>query len=62
MAAANRPIERFFKEVRRHLKNKVFESLELAQMRIEKIVKVISESVENAISITCFPYIINTSI
>jgi transposase len=56
------PIERFFKEVRRHLKNKVFETLELAQNRIEKIVEKISESVENVISLTCFPYIRNTTI
>jgi hypothetical protein len=36
--------------------------LELAQNRIEKIVEKISESVENVISLTCFPYIRNTSI
>jgi transposase len=56
------PVERFFKEVLRHLKNKVFESLELAQTKIEEIVEKISESVPNVISLTCFPYIKNTSI
>ncbi|TDE08066.1 transposase, partial [Dyadobacter psychrotolerans] len=56
------PIERFFKEVRRYLKNKVFDSLELAQQKIQKVVENISESIDNVISLTCFPYIRNTSI
>ncbi|WP_158547985.1 transposase [Dyadobacter luteus] len=38
------PIERFFKEVRKHLKNRVFESLKIAQTKIEEIVEKISES------------------
>jgi hypothetical protein len=56
------PIERFFKEVRKHLKNRVFESLKIAQTKIEEIVDKISESADNVISLTCFPYIKNTSI
>jgi len=56
------PVERFFKEVRKFLKNKVFESLELAQQKIQKAVESISESIDNVISLTCFPYIKNTSI
>jgi transposase len=56
------PVERFFKEVRKYLKNKVFESLELAQQKIQKVVETISASVDNVISLTCFPYIKNTSI
>lgn len=31
------PVERFFKEIRRQLKNRVFDTLEQAQERIQKI-------------------------
>ena len=61
MAAANRPVERFFKEIRRKLKNKVFETLALAQECIQKVVKQLCHEEGKVISITCFPYLKNTT-
>lgn len=52
------PVERFFKEVRKGLKNRVFDTLQQAQNRLQKVVEELSE---NIISLTCFPYIKNTS-
>lgn len=51
------PVERFFREVRRRLKNKVFNTLKDAQERIQNIVEKLSEIKGNVISITCFPYL-----
>lgn len=55
------PVERFFREVRRRLKNKVFQTLQEAQQRIQAIVEQLSEIKGNVISITCFPYLKNTT-
>lgn len=55
------PVERFFKEVRRQLKSRVFDTLELAQQAVEDAVEKVSESAQKVISLTCFPYIKNTS-
>lgn len=52
------PVERFFKEVRKQLKSKVFQTLEQAQQTIQEMVEKLSDRV---ISLTCFPYIKNTS-
>lgn len=52
------PVERFFKEVRKYLKNKVFETLAQAQEAVQKAVESLAD---NVISITAFPYIRNTS-
>lgn len=52
------PVERFFKEVRKHLKNKVFETLAQAREAVQKAVESLAD---NVISITAFPYIRNTS-
>ena len=40
MAAANRPVERFFEELRQKMANHVFDSLQQAE---EKVIKVIQE-------------------
>lgn len=48
------PVERFFKEVRRGLKNRVFTSLQQAQ---EKIRQVVEQLTDHVISLTCFPYL-----
>jgi hypothetical protein len=58
MAAANRPVERFFKEVRKQLKNRVFEQVEQAQQAVQDAVEALTDRV---VSITAFPYIRNTS-
>lgn len=52
------PVERFFKEIRRGLKNRVFASLEQAQEKIQQVVEKLADQV---ISLTCFPYLKNTS-
>ena len=48
------PVERFFKEVRRGLKNRVFATLEQAQQKVQEVVDTLADQV---ISITCFPYL-----
>jgi len=55
------PVERFFKEVRKQLKNRVFETLEQAQKRIQKIVEDLFEEQDKVIALTCFPYLTNTT-
>lgn len=52
------PVERFFKEVRKQLKNRVFETLEQAQQAVKQAVDMLADKV---VSITAFPYIKNTS-
>lgn len=52
------PVERFFKEVRKQLKSRVFETLALAQQAVKKAVEALTDKV---VSITAFPYIKNTS-
>lgn len=54
------PVERFFKEVRRQLKFRVFETLDQAQCCIQRVVKALSED-GKVVSLTCFPYIANTT-
>lgn len=53
------PVERFFKEVRKQLKNKVFDSLQQAQERIQAIVEQLFAEEGKVISLTCFPYLKN---
>ena len=55
------PVERFFKEIRRKLKNKVFETLTIAQDCIQKVVQELCQEEGKVVSITCFPYLKNTS-
>lgn len=55
------PVERFFKEVRRQLKFRVFETLDQAQACIQEVVEALSAEEGRVISLTCFPYIINTT-
>jgi transposase len=55
------PVERFFKEVRRRLKNRVFETLEQAKACIKKVVEDLFEEEGRVVSLTCFPYIQNTT-
>lgn len=55
------PVERFFKEIRKKLKNKIFDTLELAQERIQMIVEAFFEEEGKVSSLTCFPYLKNTT-
>ena len=52
------PVERFFREVRRGLKNRVFDSLDQARIRIQAVVESLADQV---VTLTCFPYLMNTS-
>lgn len=61
MAAANRPVERVFKEVRRRLKHRVFACLEDAQKRIESILVDLFTGSTTIVNLSCFPYILNTT-
>ena len=55
------PVKRFFKEVRRRLTFRVFASLEEAQGCIEGIVEELFEDSGKVVSLTCFPYISDTT-
>jgi transposase len=55
------PVKRFFREVRRGLKNRVFESLQEAQAKIKEIVQSLFAQEGKVVSLTCFSYIRNTS-
>jgi transposase len=54
------PVERFFKEIRKQLKHRVFDSLQQAQERIQSIVEQLFEQEGKVVSLTCFPYLKNT--
>ena len=62
MAAANRPVERVFKEVRRGLKHRVFTTLAEAQDRIRAILQDLFNTRKIIVDLACFPYILNTTL
>jgi transposase len=53
------PVERFFKEMRRHLANTVFNSLEHAQNQAVEVFNQLTQSAEKIRRLTLFPYIQN---
>ena len=55
------PIERFFLELRRQLKCRVFETLQAAEEAVRQAVDVVGDTTEKIIKLTCFPYLKNTS-
>ena len=55
------PVERFFKELRRQMACKVFETLQQAEQQVETILQKYFQQPEKVISITKFPYLQNTS-
>jgi transposase len=55
------PVERFFKEVRKQLKNKIFDTLQQAQENIQLGVEKLCDEDEKVSSLTCFPYLKNTT-
>jgi len=61
MAAANRPVERVFKEVRQGLKARIFSSLDEAGQRLRAVQEALFTGRQRVIELTCFPYILNTS-
>ena len=61
MAAANRPVERVFKEVRQGLKARIFSSLAEAEQRLQSVLESLFTGRQAVIELTCFPYILNTS-
>jgi len=54
------PVERFFKQMRAQLANTIFDSLEQAQQKVTQVFKQITQSTQNMIRLTLFPYIQNT--
>ena len=55
------PVERFFKQMRAQLANTVFDSLEQAQQKLTQVFKQLTNSSENMIRLTLFPYIQNAN-
>lgn len=55
------PVERFFKELRRELACKVFNTLKQAEEAVEKVLQNYFHKPKQVISITKFPYLNNTS-
>jgi len=53
------PVELFFKQMRAQLANTVFDSLEQAQQKVTQVFKQLTDSAENMIRLTVFPYIQN---
>jgi transposase len=54
------PVERFFKEVRRQLSNRVFGSLAQAYEAVERVVQTYNEQPHKVSQLTLFPYLQNT--
>lgn len=55
------PVERFFEELRRAMKSRVFESLQEAQACVERVLQVYFTDPQRVIQLTAYPYIRNTS-
>jgi hypothetical protein len=55
------PVERFFQELRKKLAFRVFESIQLAQDRVEKELRYYLDNPQVVRSITNYPYIRDTS-
>ena len=55
------PVERFFKEVRRRLTFRVFATLDEAQRCIRRVVEELFEDSGKMVSLTCFPYVSDTT-
>lgn len=56
------PVERLFKEIRKSMANRVFDSLDAAFTAVENTVKLWQQQTENLIKLTLFPYIQNTQL
>ena len=54
------PVERFFKEVRQQLANRVFTTLGEACQAVEAVVKQYNEQPDRVVQLTLFPYLQNT--
>ena len=57
MAAANRPVERFFEELRQKMANHVFDSLQQAEACVIKAVKEFLDAPSKVVALTKYPYI-----
>ena len=55
------PVERFFKELRRQMACRVFETLEAAQDCVEAVLKMYFEQPGKVCRLAAYPYIVNTS-
>jgi len=57
MAAANRPVERFFKELRKELKCRLFDTFFQVERRIEQVLNKYWQEPKLVIQTTLFPFI-----
>lgn len=55
------PVERVFKEVRRGLKHRVFDTLANAENRVKAILQDLFNTRKMIVDLSCFPYILNTT-
>ena len=55
------PVERVFKEVRRGLKHRVFDTLADAENRVKSILQDLFNTRKTIVDLSCFPYILNTT-
>lgn len=56
------PVERVFKEVRQGLKARIFSSLAEAEQRLRTVLEAMFTGRQTIIELTCFPYVLNTSL
>lgn len=56
------PVERVFKEVRQGLKARIFSSLAEAEQRLRAVLEALFTGRQRVIELTCFPYILSTSL
>ena len=55
------PVERFFEELRRAMKSRVFETLQQAQDCVESVLQTYFDDPQRVIQLAAYPYIRNTS-
>ncbi len=55
-------VERYFKAGRQHLKCRVFETVAQAEQAVRRAIDTSSQSAQQTISLTWFPYLKNTSL
>ena len=53
------PVKRFFKEMRKHLANMIFASLEHAQNKVIEVFEKLTQATQKISQLTLFPYIQN---
>ena len=55
------PVERFFEELRRAMKSRIFETLPQAQACVERVLQTYFDDPQRVVQLAAYPYIRNTS-